>query len=237
MMSRPRRAAPFDPTRHSLTAFVIACGVFVVCAAWVMPFLPDDSFISFRYAEHLANGHGLAFNIGEAPVEAYSNFLWIVLCAGLYQAGASLPTVTPVVGILLGLLSLYVFWSLCRRHAPLWTQQLLPLLVFASFGPFVLYAVSGMEAALFGLLLLLVVRFGEDAAEASGRRALTALVVAGFLASLARPEGVVAFPVVLVMLVLNARRDGARRPRARSLASAAAACVLATVADDGWRVG
>ena len=42
--------------------------------------LADDAFISFRYSQHLAEGHGLVFNVGE-KVEGYSNFLWVVLVA------------------------------------------------------------------------------------------------------------------------------------------------------------
>ncbi|RKX21336.1 MAG: hypothetical protein DRP51_04400, partial [Candidatus Zixiibacteriota bacterium] len=36
----------------------------------------DDAFITFRYAENLADGYGLVFNPGGEPVEGYSNFLW-----------------------------------------------------------------------------------------------------------------------------------------------------------------
>src|SRR3989442_1472314 len=44
-------------------------------------FLGDDSFISFRYARHLAAGRGLVWNPGER-VEGYTNFLWVILMAG-----------------------------------------------------------------------------------------------------------------------------------------------------------
>ena len=241
--SRSRRAVPgvsAAPARRSpassLTALLIASALFVACAVWVMPFMPDDSFISFRYAEHLADGHGLAFNVGEKPVEAYSNFLWIVVCAGLYQAGLNLPEATPYAGILLGLLSLHVLWTLCRRRAPLWTQQLLPLVILASCGPFVIYAVSGMEAALFALLLLLIVRFCEDFVTAPGWRPLTALTSVSFLASLARPEGLVAFPVVVVLLAWYTRGDEARRRCLRQLVLAAVAFGVVSVAYHAWRV-
>lgn len=222
--------------RRPLAALLIAAAAFVVCAAYVMPFMPDDSFISFRYAEHLADGHGLAFNIGEHPVEAYSNLLWIVLCAGLYKVGLSLPQVTPYVGILLGLGCLGVFWTLCRRRAPLWTQQILPLLAFASCGPFVVYAVSGMEAALFAFLLLLVVKYSEDFLDAPGWRPLAALTTAGFLAALTRPEGVVVLPAALALVAWESRRQEAFRRGLRSLAIAAAAFGVATVVYHAWRV-
>jgi arabinofuranosyltransferase len=229
----PARTPPAPAS--SRIALAIACTVFVVCAVWVMPFMPDDSFISFRYAEHLANGHGLTFNIGEQPVEAYSNLLWIVLCAGLYKAGLNLPQVTPVVGILLGLGCLGVLSTLCRRRGPLWTQQLFPLLGLAAFGPFVLYAVSGMETALFALLLLLITRFSEDLLERPRARSLAMLTVAGFLASLTRPEGIVALPVALALVAWETRRgDGGRR--LRPIAIALCAFVLASVVYHAWRV-
>ena len=41
-------------------------------------FIQDDAFISFRYAQNLAEGKGLVFNIGER-VEGYTNFLWTCL--------------------------------------------------------------------------------------------------------------------------------------------------------------
>ena len=43
-------------------------------------FVCDDAFISFRYAQHLAEGQGLVWNPGER-VEGYTNFLWVVSIA------------------------------------------------------------------------------------------------------------------------------------------------------------
>ena len=43
----------------------------------------DDSLISIRYAENLAQGNGVVFNLGER-VEGYTNFLWLCVSALLY---------------------------------------------------------------------------------------------------------------------------------------------------------
>lgn len=43
-------------------------------------FLGDDAYISFRYALHLYQGHGLVWNPGER-VEGYTNFLWVIIMA------------------------------------------------------------------------------------------------------------------------------------------------------------
>lgn len=221
---------------RSPVAPVVAILVFLACAAYMSPFMPDDAFISFRYAEHLADGHGLTFNIDTAPVEAYSNLLWILVCAVLYKLGMGLPGVTPYLGLLLGITSIIVLWTLVRRRAPRWTQQLPPLLVFSACGPFVMYAISGMETALFALCLLLMVRFVDDYLEAPRARILFALALTGFATALTRPEGVLALPACLVMLAWEMRRDAHARSVVRSLAFAAAGFAVATIAYHAWRV-
>ena len=49
-------------------------------------FLNDDAFISFRYAQNLAEHGELTYNLGER-VEGYTNFLWTVLMAGVIYLG------------------------------------------------------------------------------------------------------------------------------------------------------
>jgi arabinofuranosyltransferase len=67
-------------------------------------FVCDDAFISFRYARSWAQGQGLRFNPGEAPVEGFSNLLWVVVGAGVEALGLDQPTVMPALSALLGLL-------------------------------------------------------------------------------------------------------------------------------------
>ena len=43
----------------------------------------DDAFISFRYAEHFADGLGLVYNPGERG--GYSTFLWVLLLSFFYR--------------------------------------------------------------------------------------------------------------------------------------------------------
>ena len=46
--------------------------------------LLDDAMISMRYARNLAEGHGLVWNPGEAPVEGYTNLLWTLWMAAVH---------------------------------------------------------------------------------------------------------------------------------------------------------
>src|SRR4051812_24123669 len=38
----------------------------------------EDAMISMRYARHLADGHGLVWNVGEPPIEGFTNLLWVL---------------------------------------------------------------------------------------------------------------------------------------------------------------
>lgn len=60
---------------------VVAAGLGVVLltgvrAAWF--FTIDDAYLTFRYTANLAAGHGPVWNVGEDPVEGFTNFLWMV---------------------------------------------------------------------------------------------------------------------------------------------------------------
>ena len=48
--------------------------------------LYDDTHITLRYAENMADGDGLRFNPGQQPVEGYTNFLLTVFLAGCAKA-------------------------------------------------------------------------------------------------------------------------------------------------------
>ena len=47
----------------------------------------EDAYILSRYAEHLAGGHGIVFNIGGPRAEGATDFLWLLLVSGLTAVG------------------------------------------------------------------------------------------------------------------------------------------------------
>ena len=183
----------------ALGAPAVSLALFIFFVQKMMPFVPDDAYISFRYAEHLAQGTGLIFNPGKAPVEAYSNFLWIVLCALVSRVG-DLPDLAPKLGIGFGALSILTLWLiLTRRPVTAWAMTL-ALILFALAGPFVLYAVSGLETPLFGFLLLVSILCLDIALGTARRAAWLALACAGILLALTRPEGLLTFPLLIVLV-------------------------------------
>jgi len=124
----PERAAaataPTPAAATASTASVIATMLGLLIAVVVLAFharsysfLTDDAFISFRYARNLSHGAGLVFNPGEPAVEGYSNFLWVLVLAGLDRLGLAPESVANALGsaCTIGLWLLIV--AFCWRRA------------------------------------------------------------------------------------------------------------------------
>ncbi len=119
--------------------------------------LVDDAMISMRYAKHLAQGYGLVWNVGEAPVEGFTNLGWTLYLAALHllplpASKISLTVMLTSATILLA--NIYVVWQIAARllpeskHAPT-----LAALITAFYFPLVFWSLRGMEV---GLLVLLI---------------------------------------------------------------------------------
>ncbi|MFA5135580.1 MAG: hypothetical protein WC505_07400 [Patescibacteria group bacterium] len=67
-------------------ALLISIGAMLIHTAVVSKWIPDDIFITYRYAENFSNGNGLVFNAGECT-EGYTTFLWTILISLCYKAG------------------------------------------------------------------------------------------------------------------------------------------------------
>ncbi len=182
---------------------VAAAGIFALLGLLVLSvfntsaFPIDDAFISFRYARNLIDGLGLVFNQGER-VEAYSNFLWVLLVSGL----SYLTSVSQIVAArLLGWASLTGLCVLLFVQIRRTTRTLfLPFavsLVFMLLPATIFHTLSGMETTLSVALLLAVgIVLESDTIEPQRKAVLAGLLLAAF--SLNRPEGLLLFACILV---------------------------------------
>lgn len=188
-------------------------------AAW--PFDTDDAFITLRYAQHLAEGHGIVWNVGEQPpVEGYSNFLFVLLGALAFALGLDPIVVLKLAGVVALAGTCALLWVLARR----WVGALaamVPAVVLTAYEGTINWTVSGLETSVYQAFVVAAVtafvvslgypRRGEPERPAS----LAYLAGAGvlcFFASITRPEGpLVAVAIGLGLLVHQlAPRKGAR---------------------------
>lgn len=167
-------------------AVVVAAAAVVAGAlALHLRMLFDDSFIGFRYADNLGRGRGLVFNPGER-VEGYTCLLWVLLLAAVARAGLDVVAWSHFLGAAAAAATVVVTAALATRlvpPSPRWARLVAPILL-ATHPAFALWAGSGMETALFALLVsgatLAWVR--DPGGAASG--------VLLALGAMTRPEGV-----------------------------------------------
>ena len=202
------------PARLGLAALI----PLVALAGLIWPaWLSDDAFISFRYAQNLALGHGLVYNPGER-VEGYTNFLWTLMAAGVLRLGGDLALWSHASGVLLGVL---IVVGTCRMAGPLigppWA--LVAALLTGTSQSLLLYTArgSGLETGLFTLLALA----GGGAYLARERLGPGGLAAAGLafgLAALTRPEGLLVFALTALHAGLTAvmRQQGGPAERLRA---------------------
>ncbi len=203
-------------TRKATTAswllLLVPAAVYLV-HAWVFRgWLVDDAAITFVYARNLAQGYGLVAQPGAAPVEAYSNFLWLLLYVPFFWLRGFDPVVAPK--IISAAIVLATYALVYKTFAPFTPQGRLvipvALMLTSLSTPFVVWTTSGLENPLYALLVCLLV-YGAvrslTAGQVMGRWAL-ALGALAACAGMTRPDGVlyvVAFPALLIAQQLDRR--------------------------------
>jgi len=220
---------------------VLGAALVVCVVGWrCFYFLADDAYIAFRYVSNHALGFGFTWNAPPfAPVEGYTSFLWVVLLRAVWGVtGVAPPVAANAVSLLCALGSLILTAVLVIRLVkqrevawPLRTFLILVLLGTVSNRTFLAWTSSGLETALFNLLLhawLLVVL---TPSQRSTRRIawLTTLVS---LLSLTRPDGYLFVAATLLIVGLEFPYRSARRSWSPWLALAPLGLVAAHVL---WR--
>lgn len=202
------RKTPFDSfTGRHITwmAVLFSVIIHVIHSAMIHPWMLDDAFISFRYAEHLAAGNGLVYNAGER-VEGYTTFLWVVLISVGRKVGVAPILFSKVIGALCALGTLLLLAHAHRFGIGVKRQEAaMATLFLGSCGVFTSWALSGMEVSLFTFLILLVITAYHIAL--CRRDQLRLFGVAGVLCALAaltRPEGaILVLPLLARTLALG----------------------------------
>ncbi len=220
-----------DGTPRSLpvaTAALLALfglGLLAQLALQSSPVFPlDDAYISFRYAENLADGNGMVFNLGER-VEGYSNFLHVVLLACSSRLGLTPPLAARLVNGLSVVLAAGLLLFAYPRPAPPLVVRCGALLVLGASGLTSANVLSGLEAPLMAAVLL-------AAAVAVDLRREGLAVVACVLVSLTRPEGALLALLVLLTDAVVGSRSAPRSARVRPLL----VLLAANAAYSAWRL-
>lgn len=224
--------------RPALAAVAGATVLLVLHGRTYFGYTSDDAYISYRYARNFSDGLGLVWNPGEY-VEGYSNFLWVLILAGVDRAGGDIVPAARWIGIALAIATIAATYRLSREllagEAGAVAGVAAALLLAAS-GPFALWSGAGLETSLFALLIAGAVLLH---ARETGARWQPSGILWGF-AALTRPDAPLLFAVSAVHKLVEERAAvraswSERRAAALRLAVWAAGFVLIFAPYFAWR--
>jgi hypothetical protein len=183
----------------------------------------DDANIFFTYGKHLAEGHGLVWNVGGEHVEGYSSTLWMLTASATYWLGLPTEGVLFVVNVVLVALALTLLVFEMERQIRPHRDSAVPIsfesglvLAWTFLVPgYVLWTcLSLLDSGLWSAILitatvLLAAEARSDTIDRKRFWALAALIVATLLG---RPEGMLWAGVFAALYggVLLVRGDGPR---------------------------
>jgi hypothetical protein len=173
--------------------------------------------ISMRYARNLAEGHGLVWNAGQAPVEGYTNFFWTLWMACLHLLRVP-ESKTSLLVMLSGMLILAANLVIVRRIA----ERLAPdsplvaslsLWFTALYYPLIYWTLRGMEVGLLTLMISTSVLMALRLRDRFRYQDLVGLASVMALGVLTRPD------MVVPCVVISAYVLGTARAPSRSVAA------------------
>ena len=204
-----RRRTPGFKLAFEVAIVLVSLIVFYLISTWYygVGFF-DDTYIGLRYVKNLVDGHGLVWNIGEPPVEGFTNLGWLLLLSGLRVSDIhELPIVAKQAGMLFGCGTILLAWLISRTSLPppaKPTAWIVPL--HLSLTPIVIrHSISGMETSMTGFLLLTIALLWAINGEKSQSALywiLNAFLI--FLSALSRPDAIlfgVSGSIVLLVLM------------------------------------
>lgn len=192
---------------------------FAVLALKFWPYTMDDAYITFRYAQNFAAGHGLVFNPGELPrAEGITSPLYAILLS-LIPTSVDIVTFSKWIGLfsagltalLIGRLILFLCHCFTSLHRSLMLILSAAGACYYLLNPYVVgNAVSGMETALSGLAfaLFLLCLLHITSASDRPRHSMTVITaIIGIIVPMLRPDmGLIVIVSIIALLFLCQER-------------------------------
>ena len=211
-----KKRVSFQLTRSVLLAALIATVVYIghisILGSWIV----DDAGISFAYARNLADGEGLVAQPGAAPVEGFTNLLWVLILSIPMRLHAFDPVMTPklIAGFCVALSFILTGYLMnASGSRPAWLTAC-ALSISAGITGFSVWTASGLENALYALVVSLLAVVSSQLTNSERRRvrrSLTAGIVL-FFVFCTRPDGALYFWIPPFLLGIGEDSKRGRRP-------------------------
>lgn len=177
---------------------------------WSLPPFEDAAML-MRYAGHFAEGHGIVWNPGDPPVDGATDFLFMVLVAGVHKLGFSLPDAVRLLSTLAHVATLWLVFRINVRRHRTGVGIALASVAYLSLGPGLVYLESYFGTPVFALAGLLTYRSFLWLLQRDRPSDALQFAIWGLVTGLIRPEGVLLAGAMLVTLFV-AKGGKAFRP-------------------------
>ncbi len=189
-----------------LVSLALIVGIYIYSSFTVDFSIPpfEDAAMLMRYADHLAKGDGIVWNVGEAPVDGATDFLFMVSSAGLITLGATVGRAVRGLGYVSHILTVILIYWTCRYlwKANTWISALSALYLVVGTGLSYVAAYFGtpffaLAVTCTWILGLILIHQLKESFWMS-----LAFSLAGLITGLIRPEGAILAILMLVSLIL-----------------------------------
>ena len=205
--------------RQRMKTIILILAVVTLCAHQLVfvDWTCDDAFISFRYAENLAQGNGLVFNPGER-VEGFSNFLWVLILALVNLLGMPVLWAAKILSVFISVLLVFLVYRTASSLGLASVPAGLCALFVSLSTSLAYYAMSGMETVAYAFFLLYVVYLNIEIETNHPSPHLRYLLYGILLAAaLIRPEGALFFLLTAAYHVIKEIFSKEKRGWARTI--------------------
>ena len=189
-----------------LVSLALIVGIYIYSSLYVDFSIPpfEDAAMLMRYADHLAKGDGIVWNVGEAPVDGATDFLFMVSSAGLINLGATVGRAVRGLGYASHILSVLLIYWTCRYlwRANVWMSVLSAL--YLAVGTGLSYVAVYFGTPFFALAVTCTWILGLMLVHQSNESFWMSLAfsLAGLITGLIRPEGAILAILMFVSLIL-----------------------------------
>jgi hypothetical protein len=189
--------------RYAAILFSLLC--LIIYSLYIQPWIFDDAFIFFRYAENLNSGDGLVYNVGER-VEGYTSFSWVILMAVGDLAGFNIIIFSKITGLIFAF-GCILLTAFSYKFTDVITTVTASTATFflGTTGIFLPWGVSGAETTMFAFLVLLSVLYYLSIRSSGSPRDFSLLGAIAGVSTLTRPEGAIIFLVIILDQILHSQ--------------------------------
>ncbi|MCJ7483190.1 MAG: glycosyltransferase family 39 protein [Thermodesulfovibrionales bacterium] len=152
----------------------------------------EDAAILMRYSEHVAQGKGIVWNVGEKPVDGATDFLFMLLVAFINRFGFSLENSVRMITIISHFLIVLLVYVGMRKIQGSGIGPALLTSIYLAVGPGLFFAAAYFGTPLFVLAIAAVWLIAQHIIL-TGKHSISTLIyllLASLFVSLIRPEGV-----------------------------------------------